>query len=847
MQTVRKLYEIEKCSKRGLYSFLNSEENRNFKTTIFLTNLFKEYGLSFTNSIVSDMLDEDFKTGFINKKEEEFFKNSLINKLMRFKNYLDSNGYNLVEKPSTKIVEISKESIRIKYDLVLEKDGVIFVSRVKNSKPDLKLSGRKDETALYKSIELYSLYTAGQNMFPNKEIKGAIFYLTNDMDSINYNNLADFEFKKGKNIVSYSFDEKSDIVSVNKRLEKILNNKECGDCSNCYYDRLCNFVKSPKIESSVTNITDNSLVKKNIELTDSQKMLIWFSLGVCRVSAIAGSGKSTVLARRFIELVKSGIEPKKILGLTFTVQGVIELKEKIKYWGNYEGVDCSDIKISTFNQFCFDLIKENHVKLGYTETPKVLDRLDKVKIISNLLDKNKPIAGFNYSNPLMDFYKAKGAVFACIELIESIDIGQPLSVEEVSEITRLNEASAEILLNIFTEYKRFLIENNFITIENQIELGSKLLKPAMVDVLGYEHIVVDEAQDTNMTQLNILLKLHKYHNFKSLAICGDDSQSIYGWRGADNEILVELDKYFPELFDIKLEDNFRSTQEICNLANRINNNNTIKIEKKMKAHKRGKKPTINESDIVDIAKEIQQLIINGENLKDIAFIARNKSELIEMQLELKKLGIPSDIKVSQLLIENSYFKNISDLANFFINNEDSLGFSNYLNMVKYNEFNSVKNLEEFIKVEKEELINKLDSLSDEEKLEYYLELISDLAKESNAIEFFISLIKEKGFKNINELANFTKELINFKSDIVIEKNSDNEDSVTLITAHSSKGKEYKNVLISLDNFKKKYTDDKEEERRLIYVAVTRAQEVLKLFYKKDYVWQQEIRECINLI
>lgn len=847
MQTVRKLYEIEKCSKRELYSFLNSEENRNFKTTIFLTNLFKEYGLSFTKSIISDMLDEDFKTGFINKKEEEFFKNSLINKLMRFKNYLDSNGYNLVGKPSTKIVELGKESIRIKYDLVLEKDGVVFVTRVKNSKPDLKLGGKKDETALYKSIELYSLYTAGQKIFPTKEVKGAIFYLTNDRDSIDYNNLADFEFKKGKNIVSYSFEDKDDIDSVNKRLEKILSNKECGDCSDCYYDRLCNFVKNPKNEITITNIDNNSFIKKNIELTDSQKRLIWFSNGVCRVSAIAGSGKSTVLARRFVELVKNGVEPNKVIGLTFTVQGVIELKEKIKYWGNYEGVNCSNIKICTFNQFCFDLVKENYIKLGYKEIPKVLDRLDKVKIISNLLDKNKPISGLNYSNPLMDFHKAKGAIFACIDLIESIDIGQPLCVEEVSEITKLDEENAEILLNIFKEYKAFLIENNFITIENQIELGSKLLKPAMVDVLGYEHIVVDEAQDTNIPQLNILLKLHKYYDFKSLAICGDDSQSIYGWRGADNKILVELDKYFPELFDIKLEDNFRSTKEICSLANHLNNNNSIKIEKEMKAHKRGEKPTIKEADLEDIAKEIQKLIVDGNKLKDIAFIARNKSELIKMQLELKKLGIPSDIKVSELLIENSSFRNVSDLANFFINNENTLAFSNYLNMRKHNEFNSAKNLEDFINNEKDELINKLDSLSDEEKLEYYLELINDLSKESNAIEFFISLIKEKDFKNIHQLVNFTKELINLKSDIIIEKKSDNEDSVTLITAHSSKGKEYKNVLISLDSFKQKNNANKEEERRILFVGITRAQKILKLFYKKDFVWQQEIRECLSLI
>lgn len=814
MQTVRKLYEVEKCSRRGLFSFINSEENRGLKTTIFITNLLEEYGLSFTKDMVSNMLDEDFKDGFINKKEEEFFKNSLVNKLMRFKNYLDDNGYNLAGKPSTKIVELGGQSIRVKYDLVLEKDGVVFVGRVKNSKPDLKLSGKKDETAIYKSIELYSLYTAGQKMFPTKEVKGIIFYLTNEKDTTDYNNLSEFEFKKGKNMVSYSFENNSDVEYVKKRLEKILNNKECGDCSDCYYDRLCNFVKNPKKE--VSNVNKETVVKKEVELTDSQKMLTWFTLGVCRVSAIAGSGKSTVLAKRFVELVKEGVDPKKIIGLTFTVQGVIELVDKINYWGAYEGVDCKDIKIATFNQFCFDLVKENYIKLGYTETPKVLDRLDKVKIISNLLDKNEPILGLNYANPLMDFYKAKGAIFACIELIESIDIGQPLCVEEVSEITRLDEKNAMILLNIFKEYKAYLIENNYITIENQLELGSQLLKPAMVDVLGYEHIVVDEAQDTNIPQLNILLKLRKYSNFKSLAICGDDSQSIYGWRGADNKILVELDKYFPELFDIKLEDNFRSTKEICDLANKLNDNNTIKIDKKMKAHRRGKKPTINEASIEDIAKEIQQLIIDGEEMKDIAFIARNKAELVQMQMELKKLSIPSDIKVSELLIDNNYFKNICDLANFFVNEDDVLGFSQYLNMVKFDEFKTATNLEAFINSEKEEFINKLNSLNDEEKLEYYLSLIEDLAKESNAVEFFLSLIKEKEFKNIYQLVNYTKELINLKSDIIIEKNSNNIDSVNLITAHSSKGKEYKNVLISLDSFKQKRAINDDEERKVLF-------------------------------
>lgn len=842
MQTVRKLYEVEKCSRRGLFSFINSEENRGLKTTIFITNLLEEYGLSFTKDMVSNMLDEDFKDGFINKKEEEFFKNSLVNKLMRFKNYLDDNGYNLAGKPSTKIVELGGQSIRVKYDLVLEKDGVVFVGRVKNSKPDLKLSGKKDETAIYKSIELYSLYTAGQKMFPTKEVKGIIFYLTNEKDTTDYNNLSEFEFKKGKNMVSYSFENNSDIEYVKKRLEKILNNKECGDCSDCYYDRLCNFVKNPKKE--VSNVSKDTIVKKEVELTDSQKMLTWFTLGVCRVSAIAGSGKSTVLAKRFVELVKEGVDPKKIIGLTFTVQGVIELVDKINYWGAYEGVDCKDIKIATFNQFCFDLVKENYIKLGYTETPKVLDRLDKVKIISNLLDKNEPILGLNYANPLMDFYKAKGAIFACIELIESIDIGQPLCVEEVSEITRLDEKNAMILLNIFKEYKAYLIENNYITIENQLELGSQLLKPAMVDVLGYEHIVVDEAQDTNIPQLNILLKLRKYSNFKSLAICGDDSQSIYGWRGADNKILVELDKYFPELFDIKLEDNFRSTKEICDLANKLNDNNTLKIDKKMKAHRRGKKPTINEASIEDIAKEIQQLIIDGEEMKDIAFIARNKAELVQMQMELKKLSIPSDIKVSELLIDNNYFKNICDLANFFVNEEDVLGFSQYLNMVKFDEFKTTTNLEAFINSEKEEFINKLNSLNDEEKLEYYLSLIEDLAKESNAVEFFLSLIKEKEFKNIYQLVNYTKELINLKSDIIIEKNSDNIDSINLITAHSSKGKEYKNVLISLDSFKQKRAINDDEERRTLFVAITRAKENLKIFYKKDYSWQREIKEAL---
>lgn len=845
MLTVRKLYDMEKCYKKGDFSFLNSAGNRSFTTAIFIKSLLEEHGLIFDREILEEMIDETFKSGFINKKEEDFFKNSLINRLLRFKTYLETNDYEFKEKPGAKLITLGKESIRANYDLILQKGDTIFVARVKNSKPSLKLRGHLDETAVNKSIELYSLYETGKQLFPGKEIEGAIFHLTNEKDSSsNYKDLGEFEFKKGKNIISYSFEEKSDIENVKKRLKKILDNDTCGDCKDCYYNSLCNFVNNPKKEIKKE---DKSVTSKKVSLTDSQEILTDFKNGVARVSAIPGSGKSTTLGNRFATLVEGGTNPSSILGLTFTIQGVIELKEKIKYWADVKGLDCKGINVFTFNEFCYNLVKDNYKKLGFSEVPKILAKLEKTKIISDLLDKNKTMNSLNYSNPLMDFHKAKGAIFRCIELIESIDFGEPLGVLEVSEITRLNEYDSEILLDIFYEYKDILKKNNYITLENQIELGSTLLKPAMVDTLGYEHIIVDEAQDTNIPQLNIILKLRKYSNFKSLVICGDEAQAIYGWRGADNKILVELKKYLPDLFDIKLEDNFRSTKEICSLANNLNNLNTYKINKKMIAHKNGKKPALILNDIVGIANEIKNLIDNGEALKDIAFIARNKKELEKMQMELKKLNIPANVIVSELLIENMYFNNVADLANFFVNTELTLNLSNYLNMIKGNKLSKAKDLEEFINDEKEAFINKLDSLSNEEKFNYYIKLISELIEESSAIKSFIHLIEEKNFKEINQLVVYINELRDFKSDIVIENDSLNDNSVNLITAHSSKGKEYKNVLISLDSFKlKSKCSDIDEERRCLFVAITRAKETLKLFYKNDKHWSDEIEHCLKI-
>lgn len=843
METVRKLYDVEQCSKKGLFSFLNSDTNRKFQTAIFINNLLDEYGISYTKESLEKEVNDTFINGFINKKEEEYFKNSIVNKLIRFKDYLNFNGFNLVGAPSSKIIELNGTQIRIKYDLILEKDGVVFVSRVKDKKPDLKLRGKIDETAIFKSIELYGLYSIGKKIFPTKEVKGAIFYLANEKDTNSFNGLSEFEFKNGKNIVTHSFEDPIDVNAVKSRLNKILNNDKCGNCDDCYYTRLCNFTKDLK---PVVKKEKKVIKNKEIQLTEQQEIFSQFDNGNCLVLAIAGSGKSTVLANRFTELIKKGVKAETILGLTFTIQGVIELKDKLNYWGASKGVDCSKIKIMTFNEFCYDLIKKNHIKLGYTDEPKILDKLERIKIISALLDKNKPISTLNYVNPTMDYMKAKGAVFACMELIDEIDIGQYLEVEDIMDITRLNEENAKTLSLIFNEYKSIMKNNNYINIEQQIELGSILLKPAMIDTLGYEHIVVDEAQDTNLAQLNILTKLSKYLNFKSLAICGDDSQSIYGWRGADNKLLVELDKYIPDLFRIKLEDNFRSTIEICNLANLLNNKNTVRIDKEMKAKKHGKKPELIKASPDIIAKEIKSLIDNGESLSDIAFIARNKKELVNMQFELKKLQIPSIVAVSELLIDNHYFRNIADLANFYTNYDLTLNFSNYLNMIKSDEFNNAIDLNKFIEEEKELLISKIDLMSEEDKLNYYLESIKPLSKESNAIDDFMNLCKGKGFKTIKELTKYVNDLINFKSDITTKKDIEGINAVTLITAHSSKGKEYKNVFLSLDSLKEK-TNDIEEERRILFVAITRAKEFLKISYDKNSIWSNEISECLRFI
>lgn len=848
MKTVRELYELEECYNKDYYSFIKGGSSRQLETTIIIDEIIKNYKLNFNEADVSQILNDKLKVPFISENEKALYISMLIQKMIRMKEYLKNQGFTVLRKPSSKSVKVGTETIKAKYSFILkDKDGNIIVARIKNRKPELTYLGRKDTTSVKKSVELYCLEAIGKEYYPNQNVEGAIIYLTNKEDSKTFVDMKGFEKKKGYNIIRYSFDD-IDEKSVLERVSKIKNNK-CTkeDCNMCRFNILCNFTpRKVNKSSNIKGLLPTKTSSPTTKLTPSQKNFTLFDNGICRVLATAGSGKTTVIVNRVIELIKKGYEAKRMLLITFTNQGVVELSEKLKYWSTVKNVDSKNVKITTFNNFCQELIEKHYTKFGFTEAPTILDTVTDYKIILNILDKNAIIEEYDYINPLREIFNAKGAVLKAKEHLEAI-AGLPyLDPEDVADITNLSIDSSKILLNIYNEYTAIKKAKNLISINEQMALGLNLLTIEETEALGYEHIVVDEAQDTNSVQLNIISKIIDNSYFKSLAFCGDDSQAIYSWRGANNKLLLELDDYYDDVFDIVLDQNFRSTKQICDLSNNINKLNDSKVDKHAFSTRNGKKPTLIQKSLNEIALDIKSMIDSGVSPKDIAFIARTKKELLAMETELKVINIDSLVYASELLIENNYFKSIYSLTNFLADNDSQLDFCNFYHSFYYDTYINTLNKKNSLKKAYEDYVHKVEVMDDSEKLTLFNEELKMFAEYNETVNSIKKIIDNNKFTTFSDLFKYLNDLVLYKSDISITKESEDENSVNLITAHSSKGKEFDVVFLNISEFSSnKKKEELEEERRLLFVGITRAKNILNITYQTyKNRWYDEIASSL---
>lgn len=842
----RNVLDREACETKYRFGQLESVKNKAYYNGVVLRELFTKYNLNFTeNDIVNIALANIPNESFHTNREAEINLDLLKRKLIRFQTYMKTHlapSSSISNGSTVKIIH----NITVDYSFIVTNGNEVNIYKVKNKKnTTMKKNGRTIYSKISESMELYLLQLAGETLYPNAYVTPSIIFLSHTKDRFtDIVDVSEFNDKQNTNIVSYHF-RNSEQAKMNERIQDVLNDNVSTSnkkCDTCPYDDICHYI------DDTTNLKPIPVKPKTIgkvTFTKHQQDVIDVTSGTYRVLAGAGSGKTTCIANRIVNLVKNGTNLSEILLITYTTKGVEEMTEKIEYWFKMNNIPINKdhLNIFTFNGFGHELIKKEYKDLGFTAPPELFEKSENLSFIQRLLDSHEEIACYNYANPFLDMRYSKGAVYQAALDFEELKSNAAYMPEDAEYILDVSPDNAKAIFDIYCEYKNYMKAHNLIDYNDQVEYAFKILSNKNnLKKYGFEHIICDEFQDSDQLQINILEKLANCGYNQSVMVVGDDSQSIFSWRGATSENIINFHKYFKNAIDIELVENFRSTKEICNFANNINDINKNKVDKQLVGITSGDEPIFEYGTMESLVNKMEvDIKTNGLKYQDIAIISRNKSALLDMRQLLISKGIPCILSISEMLVDNQSVKHIAEFIKFLLDTTLDLSFAEYLQLLEYDTFEKMKDDALFYKYLDDNKILFLDEYNhcqtDEEKLTFLYDKIEVIAKKNRAVKSLLDLIKEKNFDTIEKINTFVQNMLIFKSDNVIEKIEENVDAVVLTTAHSSKGREWENVYLYIDQFKypsqyyyynERNTATVEEERRLFFVAATRAKKNLTM-------------------
>lgn len=574
--------------------------------------------------------------------------------------------------------------------------------------------------------------------------------------------------------------------------------------------------------------------------------------GPCLVMAGAGSGKTKVLTSRVINLIESGVNDYNILAITFTNKAANEMKERI-----INNIGDTRSFIGTFHSFGLRVIREYASLLGLERNFTILDSDDVLAVIKKIL-KNNNMDPKKYS---------PYAIRNQISLIKN----EMLSDAEIERV--FNTDFDKTCVEIYHKYQTMLKSSNVVDFDDLLVLPTKLFSE-YDDVLDkyqehYKYILVDEYQDTNPVQYKLTkLLASKYRN---IFVVGDMNQSIYGFRQADYKNILYFEKDYPEAEVIKLEENYRSTNNILNTANCVIRNNKTRKDMKLWSNlgdgvKTKYLKCYDEHNEVDtVISEVKKLT-QEENydLKDIAILYRTNGQSRVFEEGFLTRNINCRVIGSYFFYNRKEIKDLIAYLRFIYNTKDDVSFMRIINTPKrgigdaainklaesavlnnksmFECLASKKELE--FKATIEELISDASSMSLTELIDDVLNKtgMREELENEKSLESDLRLEYLEEFKSIS--ANYENEFgiidlgeflesITLMADKNLHEESDN--AVTLMTIHSAKGLEFKVVfLVGMEESIFPHanslmeSDGLEEERRLCYVGITRAKERLYL-------------------
>ena len=621
------------------------------------------------------------------------------------------------------------------------------------------------------------------------------------------------------------------------------------------------------------------------DLNDAQLSAVLKTDGPSMVIAGAGSGKTRVLTYKIVHLVNNGVDPFEILALTFTNKAAREMKLRISSMIGES--DSKSIWMGTFHSVFAKILRFEAHKIGFTSDFTIYDTQDSERLISSIikemnLDKDvyRPKSIRNRISTLKNNFITVNGYFSNNELVES------------DNLSRKPETG-----NIYKEYNERLIKSNSMDFDDLLMKTNELLNNHPEVLAKYQekfkYILVDEYQDTNNSQYLIVKSLSD--RYQNICVVGDDAQSIYSFRGANINNIINFRNDYDDVEIFRLEQNYRSTKNIVNAANSVIDHNKNKIDKEVWTENDfGDKVQIssNQSDIAE-ARSICQKIqtINDSNLSDIAILYRTNAQSRPIEDSLRLNKIPYRIFGGLSFYNRKEIKDILAYLRLIINSNDEESLKRVINypargigLVTINKIiiaAQKNNLSLYDTIKKHKELHISFSSSVSLKLQNFIDLIEvfkieneklnafDLTKELiNKVKIIDELKKDESpegisrVENVQELLNGIRDFIEDQKEIVDSNDGlseflsnvslstdfdierDNEDYISLMTLHLSKGLEFKNVFIvglEEDLFPSALSyntrSELEEERRLFYVGITRAKQNLYLSYANSrYRW-----------
>lgn len=615
-------------------------------------------------------------------------------------------------------------------------------------------------------------------------------------------------------------------------------------------------------------ITKNLLAGMNPQQQEAVKA----TEGPLLIMAGAGSGKTRVLTHRIAYLVvEKEVYPSKILAITFTNKAAREMRERIDHLlGNGTG---ERMWVSTFHSMCVRILRRDIDKLGFSKSFSILDSSDQLTVVKNVLKElNIDPKQYDPRAVLSTISSAKNACITASQFQANMNPHNPFE---------------KVVSQVYEGYERRLRINQSLDFDDLIMTTIKLFEkvPEVLEFYQnkFQYIHVDEYQDTNNSQYTLVQLLAK--KFRNICVVGDSDQSIYRWRGADITNILSFEKDYPDAKVIMLEQNYRSTKRILQAANEVIENNESRYKKTLRTdNDEGDKIVVykayNETDEAQyVVQTIQQLIRKeGRRLDDFAILYRTNAQSRAMEDVLKKSNMNYQIVGGTKYYDRKEIKDLLAYLRLIANNDDDISLARIINEPKRSiGATSFEKMALYALQQDRSIFDAMQELvfigltgKAAASAEKFYELIKDLSNKQDILtvtELVEEVIERSGYRqmlqsektieaqsrleNVEEFLTVTKafeersedkSLVAFLTDLALVADIDSLDeeekakgTIILMTMHAAKGLEFPVVFIigmeenifphsrAMEN-----EEEMEEERRLAYVGITRAEQRLYL-------------------